>query len=224
MNKTRKRSAEIRARWNKTGYECNLSLDELEPLFSVYFDNPKGKVVVVDKTKPITLDNLKSLTYEEYQEKKLESKLFSQARAHHESLKRFNQPVQVTVNDIYQLISQVKDRGKNNFSLKNTQAPVSLDNLSLLSGGRSLYFKKLRKNAEQKIIYWKKKGYRPLFTLTQLTELMESVNYELVSSKKGLKRRERIRIIDKSEPLTLSNISILVKASDEYSERVVEMA
>ena len=51
----RTRAAQIRSRWLRTGLQCELSLDELEPLFSVYAESPRGKLVIIDKTQAITL-------------------------------------------------------------------------------------------------------------------------------------------------------------------------
>ena len=62
----RTRAAQIRSRWLRTGLQCELSLDELEPLFSVYAENPKGKLVIIDKKQPITLKNLLGLSADEY--------------------------------------------------------------------------------------------------------------------------------------------------------------
>jgi len=211
----RNRAAQIRSRWIRTGFICELSLDELEPLFSVYSDTPKGKVVIVDKKLPITLGNLKTLSYDEYQICKLDSKVRAQAARHHASLSRFDQPVLVSINDIYKIIRHKLYRKKKWFSLKNPNSPITIENLKLLISGRSECFKKLRKNAEQKIIFWLKQGFKPKFTVTQLTELMESVGYQTISSKKGIALRERIRIIDKSKPLTLDNLEIQVKPERE---------
>ena len=61
----RTRAAQIRSRWLRTGLQCKLSLDELEPLFSVYAEIPRGKLVIVDKTQVITLKNLLSLSADE---------------------------------------------------------------------------------------------------------------------------------------------------------------
>jgi hypothetical protein len=93
----------------RTGLTCELSLAELEPLFSVYGQIPKGKVIILNKSKPITIDNLKSSTHDEYETHKLNIKVLSQAKAHHLSLSRFNQPVLVTVTDIYKLIRGILD-------------------------------------------------------------------------------------------------------------------
>ncbi|MCJ8321936.1 MAG: hypothetical protein MJK12_20045 [Colwellia sp.] len=152
----RTRAAQIRSRWLRTGLYCELSLDELAPLFAVYADNPSGKVFVIDKTQPVNLNNLKSLSHDEYQSYKLDVKASTQAKAHHKSLNRFNQPVLVSVDDIYLMIRGKLDSKKKSFSLKNSNSPVTIENLVLLSDGRSDYFCKLRKNAEQKIIFWRK--------------------------------------------------------------------
>ena len=220
MNKIRIRAAQIRSRWLRTGFTCELSLAELEPLFSVYFQTPRGKVIILNKSNPITIDNLKSLTHTEYQTHKLNAKALSQAKKHHLSLSRFNQPVLVTVNDIYKLIRSNFHSKKKGFSLKNSNRPVTLDNLTLITEGRSEYFKKLRRNADRKLYFWRKHDFKPEFSLSQLTELMEDVGYQMASSPKGLLQRERIRIIDKSKPLTLDNIEILVKAEDVDRVRV----
>lgn len=128
------RAAQIRSRWLRTGLLCDLSLDELEPLFSVYADSPKGKVIIVDKTQPITLENLKSFSNAEYQTYKLDAKARSQAVSHHASLSRFNQPVLVSMNDIYMLIRDKLDSKKKCFSLKNPNLPVTLENLNSSAG------------------------------------------------------------------------------------------
>jgi hypothetical protein len=215
MNKIRNRAAQIRSRWLRIGLTCELTLDELEPLFSVYADNPRGKIFIVDKALPITLENLKSLTYAEYQTYKLDVKALSQATAHHSALSRFKQPILVSVYDIYKLIRNKLDSKQKSFSLKNSNSPITMENLTLLSDSRSDYFYQLRNNAEQKIIFWRKHNYNPQFSLSQLTELMEDIGYQIVSSKKGLVQRERIRVKDKSEPLTLGNLEILVNTEDE---------
>jgi len=176
-----------------------LSLDELEPLFSVYFDTPQGKVVVLDKSKEVTIDNIKSLSHDQYKTHKLYVVKYREAQGHHASLKRFNQPVEVTVDDIYQLIT-VHDKGHKIFSLKDNSKPITLSNLCLLVGGRSSDFIKLRKVAEQRLIYWRKLGLTPLFTLLQLTKHIEQLGYKLSSC-----RKEQVQIIDKAEPLCLKN-------------------
>jgi PDZ domain-containing secreted protein len=211
----RTRAAQIRSRWLRTGLHCELSLEELTPLFAVYADTPKGKVVIVDKTQPITLENLKSLSYDEYQTYKLDVKARAQAAAHHTSLKRFNQPIHVSINDIYQMIRDKLDSKKKCFSLKDSNSAVTIENLILLSNGRTEYFLKLRKNAEQKIIFWRNKSFEPMFTITQLTEKMEAAGYQIIGCKKGIGQRERLRIIDSEMPLTLNNIEVLVKVGDE---------
>jgi hypothetical protein len=61
----RNRAAQVRSRWLRTGLQCELSLDELEPLFSVYAENPKGKLVIIDKAQAITLNNILSLSADE---------------------------------------------------------------------------------------------------------------------------------------------------------------
>tara|TARA_R110000772_G_scaffold28294_4_gene71446 strand:+ start:5446 stop:6111 length:666 start_codon:yes stop_codon:yes gene_type:complete len=216
----RNRAAQIRSRWLRSGFLCDLSLEELEPLFSVYLDTPKGKVVIVDKKLPITLDNLKTLSYDEYQIYKLDSKVRCQAARHHASLSRFNQPVLVSINDIYKIIRNKLYSKKKWFSPKNPNSPITIENLKLLSNSRSDYFKKLSKNADQKIIFWRKQGIEPKFTLTQLTELMEAVGYQIINSKKGIALRERIHIINSELPLTLDNLEILVNANDELRVKV----
>ena len=214
------RAAQIRSRWIRSGLTCELSLAELEPLFAVYGQTPKGKVIIIDRSKPVTLSNLKSFTYSEYQTHTLNAKALSQAKAHHLSLSRFNQPVLVTVNDIYKLIRNNLDSKRKCFSLKNSNSPITLDNLSLLTERRSEYFSRLKRNAERKISFWRRHNFKPEFSLTQLTELMEVFGYQMASSQKGLVQRERIRIIDQLKPLTLNNIEILVKADDEYRVNV----
>ena len=216
----RTRAAQIRSRWLRTGLECELSLEELEPLFAVYADKPKGKVIIVDRTQPITLGNLKSLSHDEHQAYKLDAKARAQAAAHHTSLSRFNQPILVSVSDIYQMIRDKLDSKKKSFALKDSNSPVTVENLTLLSNGRSDYFLKLRKNAEQKIIFWRKQALEPKFTIIQLTEKMEAIGYQTVNSKKGVAQRERISIIDKDMLLTLSNIEILVNAGDDVRVRL----
>ena len=49
---------------------------------------------------------------------------------------------------------------------------------------------------------------------------MESVGYKMISSKKGVPIRERIRIIDNEDALTLNNIEILVSIDDELRIRL----
>jgi len=105
MTPVRKRAAEIRSRWNKNGIKCNLSLNELEPLFSVYFDTPQGKVVDLDKSKEITLDNIKSLSYAQYKTHKLHVWLYSQTKEYDAALNKYNQSVKISAEDIFQLIS-----------------------------------------------------------------------------------------------------------------------
>ncbi len=72
----RTRAAQIRSRWLRSGLQCELSLEQLEPLFSVYAENPIGKVVIIDKAQPITLSNSLSLSADEYSTYKLKSKLW----------------------------------------------------------------------------------------------------------------------------------------------------
>ncbi len=62
----RTRAAQIRSRCLRTGLQCELSLDELEPLFSVYAESPRGKLVIIDKAQAITLSNLLSFSANEY--------------------------------------------------------------------------------------------------------------------------------------------------------------
>jgi hypothetical protein len=216
MNKIRNRAAQIRSRWLRTGLTCELSLAELEPLFSVYGQIPKGKVIILNKSKPISIDNLKSFTHDEYETHKLNIKALSQAKAHYLSLKRFNQPILVSVKDIYNLIRNKLHSKKKRFSLKDPNQPLTLDNLTLITEASSEHFKKLRRNADRKLNFWRQQNLKPEFGLSQLTELMENVGYETSSSLKGLAQRQRIRIIDKSKPITLDNIEILVKADDKY--------
>jgi hypothetical protein len=91
----RTRAAQIRSRWLRMGLQCKLSLDELEPLFSVYAEIPRGKLVIVDKTQVITLKNLLSLSADEYNTYKLDIKARNQATVLHTTLSRFNQSVLV---------------------------------------------------------------------------------------------------------------------------------
>lgn len=216
----RTRAAQIRSRWLRTGLQCEMSLDELEPLFSVYADNPRGKLVIIDKTQEITLENLLSLSADEYNTYKLDSKARNQATVLHTKLSRFNQPVIVSIDDIYQMIRDKLDIKKKYFTLKNENSPVTIENLILSPVTRSEYYLKLKKNADQKMIFWRKKGLEPKFTLTQLTEQMESIGYKIISSKKGVPIRERIRIIDNKIALTLNNIEILVNVDDEFRVRL----
>ena len=202
MNPARTRAAEIRSRWNRNGIKCNLSLDELEPLFSVYFDTPQGKVVDLDKSKKVTLDNIKSLSHDQYKTHKLNVVKYREAQGHHASLKRYNQHIEVIIEDIYQLISE-STTGHKTFSLEENNKPVTLSNLCLLVGSRDNNFIKLRKVAEQRLIYWRKLGLTPLFTLTQLTKHIEQLGYKLSSC-----RKEQIEVNDNSEPLNLSNVSL----------------
>lgn len=216
----RTRAAQIRSRWLRTGLQCELSLNDLEPLFSVYADSPKGKLVIIDKAQPITLNNLLSLSADEYLTYKLDIKARDQASVLYGKLSLFNQPVLVSIDDIYQMIRDKLDIKRKNFSLKNNNSPVTIENLILSPVIKSEYYLKLKKNAEQKIIFWRKKGLEPEFTITQLTEQMESVEYKIVSSKKGVPIRERIRIIDNKMALTLNNIEILVSIDDELRVRL----
>jgi hypothetical protein len=197
-----------------------LSIDELEPLFSVYGESPRGKLVIIDKTEPITLSNILSLSADEYDTYKLDVKARDQALLLHATLSRFNQPVVVSVDDIYQIIRDKVNINRKRFSLRNANLPVTTENLILLSVKRSAYYLKLKKNAEQKMILWRSKSLEPKFTLTQLTEQMESVGYKILGSKKGVPVRERIKVIDKKEPLTLNNIEILVSVDDELRVRL----
>ncbi|PKH86924.1 hypothetical protein [Colwellia sp. Bg11-28] len=216
----RTRAAQIRSRWLRTGFQCKLSLDELEPLFSVYAESPRGKLVIIDKTKAITLKNLLSLSADEYNIYKLDIKARNQATLLHTTLSRFNQPVLVSIDDIYQIIRDKVDIKKKYFILKNENSPVTIKNLILSPVTRTEYYLKLKKNADQKMIFWRKKGLELKFTLTQLTEQMESVGYRMISSKKGVPIRDRIRIIDNEESLTLNNIEILVSIDDESRVRL----
>ncbi|WP_041737012.1 hypothetical protein [Colwellia psychrerythraea] len=216
----RTRAAQIRSRWLRTGFQCELTLDELEPLFSVYSENPRGKLVIIDKEQAITLKNLLSLFADEYKTYKLDAKAREQATVLHATLSRFNQPVLVNIGDIYQMIRDKLDIKRKYFTLKNANSPVTIENLILSPIKRSEYYLKLKKNAEQKMIYWRKKTLEPKFTLTQLTEQMESVGYKMISSKKGVPIRERIRIIDNEDALTLNNIEILVSIDDESRVRL----
>ncbi|MFT5297074.1 MAG: hypothetical protein ACI9YH_003103 [Colwellia sp.] len=216
----RTRAAQIRARWLRTGLQCELSLDELEPLFSVYAETPRGKLVIIDKTQAITLKNLLSLSADEYNTYKLDIKARNQATALHTKLSRFNLPVLVSIDDIYQIIRDKLDIKKKYFTLKNENSPVTIENLVLSPVTRSEYYLKLKKNADQKIIFWRKKALKPKFTLTQLTEQMEFIGYKIISSKRGGPIRERIRIIDNKIALTLNNIEILVNVDDEFRVRL----
>ena len=216
----RTRAAQIRSRWLRTGLQCELSLDELEPLFSVYAESPRGKLVIIDKKKAITLKNLLSLSADDYKTYKLNIKARNQAIALHTKLNRFNQPVLVSIDDIYQIIRDKLDIKKKYFTLKNENSPVTIENLILFPVTRSEYYLKLKKNADQKMMFWRKKALKPKFTLTQLTEQMESVGYKIINSKKGVPIRERIRIIDNKIALTLNNIEILVNVDDEFRVRL----
>ena len=211
----RTRAAQIRSRWLRTGLQCELSLDELEPLFSVYAESPRGKLVIIDKTQEITLKNLLSLSADEYNTYKLDIKARNQARVLHTTLSRFNQPVLVSIDDIYQMIRDKLDIKRKYFTLKNENLPVTIENLILSPVTRSEYYLKLKKNADKKMVFWRKKALKPKFTLSQLTEQMESVGYKIINSKKGVPIRERIRIIDNKMALTLNNIEILVNVDDE---------
>ena len=203
MSPARTRAAEIRSRWNKNGIKCNLSLDELEPLFSVYFDTPKGKVVVLDKSKEVTIDNIKSLSNAQYKAHKLHASLYFEAKAHHDAFKRFNQPVKVSVDDVLQLISG-NCKGHKSFSLKDNYKPVTLTNLCLLVGSRSESFIKLKKVAEKRLVYWRNLGLTPLFTATQLTKHIEQMGYKRSSCR-------NIIVIDKTAPLNLNNVDYITE-------------
>jgi len=211
----RTRAAQIRSRWLRTGLQCELSLDELEPLFSVYAEIPRGKLVIIDKTQPITLNNILSLSAAEYDTYKLDVKAREQAAVLHATLSRFNQPVVVSIDDVYQMIRDNIGIKRKYLSLKDINSPVTIENLILSPVTRSEYYLKLKKNAEQKMIFWRKKALEPKFTLTQLAEQMESIGYKITTSKKGVPIRERIRIIDNRLALTLTNIEILVNVKDE---------
>jgi len=154
------------------------------------------------------------LSLDEYNTYKLDIKARNQATALHKTLSRFNQPVLVRVDEIYQIIRDKLDIKRKYFTLKNENAPVTIENLILSPVKRSEYYLKLKKNADQKMMFWRKKGFEPQFTLAQLTEQMESVGYRVISSKKGVPIRDRIRIIDNDEVLTLNNIEILVNIDD----------
>ena len=216
----RTRAAQIRSRWLRSGLQCELSIDELEPLFSVYAQSPRGKLVIIDKTEPITLSNILSLSADEYDTYKLDVKARDQALLLHATLSRFNQLVVVSVDDIYQIIRDKLSLKRKYFLLKNANSPVTIENLILLPVTRTEYYLKLKKNAEQKMIFWRSKALEPKFTLTQLTEQMESVGYKILGSKKGIPVRERIKVIDKKEPLTLNNIEVLVSVDDELRVRL----
>ncbi len=151
---------------------------------------------------------------------KLDAKARDQAAVLHATLNRFNQPVVVSINDIYQVIRDRLDIKRKYFTLKNANSPVTIENLVLSLITRSEYYLKLKKNAEQKMIFWRKNTLEPKFTTTQLTEQMESVGYKIISSKKGGPIRERIRVIDNEVPLTLNNIEILVSVDDELRVRL----
>ncbi len=131
--------------------------------------------MIVDKTQAITLSNLLSLSADEYNTYKLNIKACHQATALHTMLSRFNQPVLVSIDDIYQIIRYKLDIKKKYFTLKNNNSPVTIKNLILSPVTRSEYYLKLKKNAyDQKMIFWRKKGLEPKFTLPQLTVQMES--------------------------------------------------
>ncbi len=70
------------------------------------------------------------------------------------------------------------------------------------------------------MIFWWKKSLEPRFTITQFTEHLESVGYEIISSKKGVPMRERIKIIDNEAALTLDNVEVLVSIDDELRARL----
>jgi hypothetical protein len=93
--------------------------------------------------------------------------------------------------------------------------PVTLDNLTLRTEARSEHFIKLRRNADRKLNFWRKQNLKPEFGLRQLTELMETVGYQITGSPKGLVQRKRICIIGKSKALTIDNIEILVNVGDK---------
>ena len=197
-----------------------MSLDELEPLFSVYAESPRGKLVIIDKTQEITLKNLLSLSADKYNTYKLDIKARNQTTVLHTKLSRFNQPIIVSIDDIYQMIRDKLDINRKYFTLKNENSPVTIENLILSRLTRSEYYLKLKKNTDQKMIFWRKKALKPKFTLSQLTEQMESLGYKIINSKKGGPIRERIRIIDNKIALTLNNIEILVNVDDEYRVRL----
>ncbi|WP_232769129.1 hypothetical protein [Colwellia sp. Bg11-28] len=176
--------------------------------------------MIIDKTQAITLKNLLSLSAEEYNIYKLDIKARNQATVLHTTLSRFNQPVLVSIDDIYQMIRDKLDIKRKYFTLKNENSPVTIENLILSPVTRSEYYLKLKKNADQKMMLWRKKELKPKFTLTQLTEQMESVGYKMINSKKGVRIRERIRIIDNKIALTLNNIEILVDVHDESRVRL----
>jgi hypothetical protein len=112
------------------------------------------------------------------------------------------------------------DIKRKHFSLKNVNLPVTIENIILSLVTRTKDYLKLRKNAEQKMIFWRKESLEPKFTITQLTEHMESVGYKVISPKKGVLIRERNRVIDNEVALTLSNIEILVSIDDELRVRL----
>ncbi|NQZ83594.1 MAG: hypothetical protein HRT52_21550 [Colwellia sp.] len=203
MSPARTRAAEIRSRWNKNGIKCNLSLDDLEPLFSIYFDTPKGKVIVLDKSKEVTHVNIKSFSHTQYKTHRFCIVQYREAKGHHDSLKRFNQPIKVSVEDIFQLIFK-SNKGYKTFTLKDNSKPVTLLNLSLLVGSRSESFLKLKKVAEQRLVYWRNLGLTPLFTATQLTKHIEQMGYKRSSCRK-------IIVIDKTAPFNLKNIDYITE-------------
>ena len=178
-------------------------MDELEPLFSVYFETLKGKVIVLDKPKEVTLDNIKRFSHTQYKTHKLCIVQYREAKGHHDSLKRFNQPVKVSVEDIFQLISRSHE-GYKTFTLKDNSKPVTLLNLSLLVGSRSESFLKLKKVAEQRLVYWRNLGLTPLFTAIQLTKHIEQMSYKRSTCRK-------IIVIDKTSPLKLKNVDYITE-------------
>ena len=113
--------------------------------------------MIVDKTQAITLKNLLSLSADEYNTYKLDIKARNQATVLHTTLSRFNQSVLVSIDDIYQMIRDKLDIKRKYFTLKNENSPVTIENLILSPVTRSEYYLKLKKDADQKMMFWRKK-------------------------------------------------------------------
>ena len=75
----------------------------------------------------------------------------------HTTLSRFNQSVLVSIDDIYQMIRDKLDIKRKYFTLKNENSPVTIENLILSPVTRSEYYLKLKKDADQKMMFWRKK-------------------------------------------------------------------
>ena len=214
MDKVRQRAAQMGLRWRRNGYRCELSTEELIPFFAVYFDEPRGKVVIQDRSKPITLTNLKAFSATGYRAYQRKQTLMKQAQRHFDTLIRLGLPMQITVADVYALIKGSQPGEKKTFSLKDPRLPVTVANVSLLIGGRSAEFEKLRKNADRKMAAWRRQGLEPEFTLGQFTRALEMVGYQSMKSIKGIRQQQRICILDHHKPLILANLTGQVKAKD----------